>query len=580
MKKSLKKTMCLLLGSMFIFAGASCRQEEIPADFTQINFWGWGDQDEVLIYDGLVNKFNETIGQREKIYVKFTQKPSDGYADMMERTASGSKCPDVFYVEDRYFKRWVELGFIQSLEAYVADTVIDFSDVWSNAIDRYRYDPNQNISTATSTLYGLPKDVSPTVIYYNETAMKSAGVTVVSVDEEDLYAFNYEGAKDNRGKTKAEYGITSELPAVGYYRSENPYFGGAWVSPLEGEEVIFNNRIAMSWNETEDLSMLLTKEYNKNSQTDYGYFTEWWFNYVFSVGGDCIEDQTGNGDYTFTIADEFPNYIANENIQINGNFYAAGETLSYLDKMNDEFSGIDTVVITAETQGKVTELPSNREAFTRFVSIAQTTATGGLGICPAPNTISTAGKVGYFTSGKVAMLVGESFRIANVERTVGNKFEWDVAPLPIYRDISYDEINDDGTIKPVVLREGVQGGHSASTAFVMWSGSRQKDAAFKFMEYMLCEGGIEQAKTGYNFPNQNSAKEYYINANDKPKNIEVFFEMAQYQTPGDWWYLSDKLWIDEWATALNGKVRNGTMTLSQFFNDYIEPTNQILKSYK
>lgn len=580
MKKSMKKVACLALGGVLILSSTACGGGT-PDGFTQVNFWGWGDQDEVSIYDGLVKKFNETVGQTEKIHVEFTQKPKDGYESLMERTASGSKCPDVFYVEDNYFKRWVELGFIAPLEEYLTETTIDFSDVWSNAIQRYRYDPSTNVSQPTSTLYGLPKDVSPTVIYYNETAMTTAGVKVVSVDEEDLHAFNYEGAKDNRGKTKAEYGIECEVPAVGYYRSESPYLGdGNWVAFSDSEEVVFNNRIAMSWNELEDLSMLLTKEYNKNSRTDYGYYTEWWFNYVFSVGGDCIEDQTGSGDYTFTLADESANYITNEAVTINGNSYAKGQTLSYLDKMNDTFTGIDSAVLALENEGKITELPSNREAFTRFVSIAQPTSNDGLAICPSPNTISTAGKVGYFTSGKVAMLLDASFRIANLERTIGSKFAWDVAPLPVYRDISYDDINDDGTVKPTVIKEGVPGGHSASTAFVMWSGSSKKQAAFKFMEYMLSEGGIEQAKTGYNFPNQLSAKDEYIAANDNPKNIEVFFEMAQYQTPGDWWYLSDKLWIDDWANALNNGVRNGTMTLSNFFNNYIQSTNNILKSYK
>lgn len=580
MKKIVKSIISLLLCTMLLCSCAACGKDDDADGFTRVDFWGWGDQDEVAIYENLVNTFNETVGKEEKIKVVFTQKPYDGYTSLMERTASGSKCPDVFYVEDNYFKKWVELGFIECLDDYMKNTTIDLEDIWTNAIERYRYDPDKNVSTSTSSYYGLPKSVDPTVIYYNETAMINAGVTVISCDEEDLYAFNYEGARDKRGKTKAEYGIECVIPAVGYYRSENPYVGGNWISLQKGEVAVFNNRIAMSWDQTEDLATLLTKEYNKNSATDYGYFTEWWFNYVFSVGGDCIEDKTGEGDYTFTLADETPNYITAEAITVNGNRYEKNQTLSYLDKMNDKLDGIDSAVKQLEAEGKLIELPSNREAFTRFVSIAQTTSNGGLGICPSPNTISTAGKAGYFTSGKVAMLVDASFRIDNIDRTVGNNFVWDVAPLPVYSEITYDETNEDGTVIPEVIRSGVPGGHSTSSAFVMWSGSQKKDETFLFMEWMLKDGGIEQCKTGYNFPNNKSGKQYYIDANDKPKNIEVFFEMAQYQTPGDWWYLSDKLWIDDWAAALNGKVRNGSMTLSTFFNTYIEPTNEILKGYK
>ena len=44
--------------------------------------------------------------------------------------------------------------------------------------------------------------------------------------------------------------------------------------------------------------------------TDYGYFTEWWFNYGWSVGGDCLTDLSGEGDWNFSLLDASPNYYA------------------------------------------------------------------------------------------------------------------------------------------------------------------------------------------------------------------------------------------------------------------------------
>lgn len=53
------------------------------------------------------------------------------------------------------------------------------------------------------------------------------------------------------------------------------------------------------------------------------------------------------------------------------------------------------------------------------------------------------------------------------------------------------------------------------------------------------------------------------------------------QTPGDWWYMPDKVWIDEWAVALNQNVRNnGNMTLVQFITEYTPIANRALDKYK
>ena len=116
--------------------------------------------------------------------------------------------------------------------------------------------------------WGIPKDIGPTVIYYNETFFKNAGVTVISVFEEDLEAFN-NGSPDSRGKTKQEYGLTSTVKVKGYFEADG--------------KKVFNNKIAMSWDETVALSL----QVQNNSNAQYGFFTEWWFNYGWSVGGDC-----------------------------------------------------------------------------------------------------------------------------------------------------------------------------------------------------------------------------------------------------------------------------------------------------
>lgn len=69
----------------------------------------------------------------------------------------------------------------------------------------------------------------------------------------------------------------------------------------------------MNWDEIEDLARLLSIAQNKNNlnrkagdrsvATTYGYYTEWWFNYGWSVGGDCLQDLTGEGTWAYGLAD-------------------------------------------------------------------------------------------------------------------------------------------------------------------------------------------------------------------------------------------------------------------------------------
>ena len=151
---------------------------------------------------------------------------------------------------------------------------------------------------------------------------------VFSVEAEDLEAFNG-GGKDSRGKTKAEYGIAGDVKEKGYFVDGN---GQKW----------FNNQVPMSWEECVALSTVVQTEVRAKNKNEnfYGYFTEWWFNYGWSVGGDCIEyvetdDSKYNGGYwDFTLMDPTPNFIvADDNAEgftVNGTKYNAGEIIASL----------------------------------------------------------------------------------------------------------------------------------------------------------------------------------------------------------------------------------------------------------
>lgn len=526
-----------------------------PSGETVITFWGWGDREEVAVFTRIVNTFNEKY--KGIIKVNYVQKPSNNYGPQMLTTLAGSRTPDVFYVQDNYFKQYVSQGYLYDISEFYANSkVLKEEEMFPHTISRYRYNPVTTTSNPDDPLYGVPKDLAPTAIYYNKTHFAKAGVKIISMNEEEALAAGYT------------------------------------VRGYDSETKTFNNKIAMSWNEVVELSKLLME----TGASPYGFFTEWWFNYGWSIGGDCIEyletdDNAYNGGYyTFTLNDSTKNYIVKDDFEgiltINGNQYRAGEIIGYADKFK----------ITSEQKAFCNQLPSMREAFTEFVRLSHkpnqivdnvksvyadisdfygADKDGniyGYGITPNPTTIASDGKVGYFTSGKVGMLVSTRSSVRQIRNNMTD--DWDVAPMLVYKEYSADGKS--------VLVHGTEAAHSGSVAIAVSAKTKYPQAAYTFAEFISsAEGQAIQAEEGFAIPLQIDVanSEVFLQSNKKPANSEIFIRACYSQTPGDWWYLENKKWIDDWASFLNGDVRNGRATLTQFYKDWVERTNSLLLEY-
>lgn len=562
---------------------------------TQITFWGYGDAQEIGVFTDLVKQFNEKY--KDSIHVNYEVKNNADYSTSAGMALKSSKAKvDVLYVGDSDFKGFAELGYLEPLDDYIKNSkevVID--DMWGTSVNRFKYDVDTTTQNGPNAHYwGIPKDIGPTVVYYNETYFNDANVFVISVAAEDLTAFN-NGAKDSRGKTKAEYGISGVVQEKGYFVDDA---GNRW----------FNNQIPMSWDECVTLSTLVQNatriKYGKSNI--FGYYTEWWFNYGWSVGGDCIQyvpsddPQYNGGWWDFTLLDNTDNFIvADDNAAgytVNGNTYKAGEIISWQDKLVDPSASSKTVrseLYTAVSEGKLNKLPSQREAFVEFVRVGQKVDVAveeglyGYGICPAPTSVGgDAGKVAAFADGKVAMLVDGRWSTVNFREKMDGVYSWDVAPLPQYKEYytAEDSIPTGKSVGDVKVH-GIEAGHSGSVALCINAKSAKKNAAWILCEFIGgATGQTAQSLSGFAIPSQKDIanSEVFLQTDSNPRNAIVFLRAAEYETPGDWWYLKDKAWIDDWASVLNGDVRNGNKTLAQFELDpkYLSTWSKLLEYTK
>ena len=573
MKKFAKISAVALACGMSLGMFAGCG-DPLKKGKTEVVFWYYADEEEAETVEAIVDWYNHN--NTDGIYIEDQPKPGGSYVSLAERALDSSRAPDVFYIGDRYLKRWAKRGYLEDITSYVAQSEIDYSDIWTSAQYRWRYDPVKNTNNMDDPIYGLPRDMNSTALYYNASVMERQGIKIISVDEEDMDAFNAGGA-DRNGNTKASLGIDMTVPAKGFYRDQH-YRNGNFTKPAYGldgkvtETMIFNNRIAMSWDEVEDLAMILTRSYNAGldaqKDTQWGYYTEWWFNYGWGVGGDCAVDTTGNGDWEFALGDKTHKRIVyNED----GSYATDDHGRVKFVKDGEEDSLAD-----GQYAGGV--LPSQYEAFERFIKLGKPVEYGGIGVAPRVKAdIGLSSSTSFFTTGKVAMLVEESGKAFSFRKGIKN-FEWDIAPLPVYKEYERDNVT--------VKTKGLEIGHSGSTGLGVWSKSKVKDEAFKVIDYLAT--GYAQtliAQNGYRIPNSMTLTESeYIAKNvasgNSPKNIDLFAKAATTSRPADWWYMPDNLWIDTWATPLNTQYRENNKSVQEFFDAYTDATNQVLINYK
>ncbi|MDR3318025.1 MAG: extracellular solute-binding protein [Clostridiales bacterium] len=550
---------------------------------TKIQFWAAVSASNKSIYDGLVAKFNAE--NEYQIEVKLVPKTT-GYDSALGTSLKSNSPPDVVQVSDKYIKSYATDGLLEPLDDYLnndnfrakdgnGNNILNIDDIWPDAVRRFRYDVENYKESDTAPLYGLIAYVDPTVLFYNATQMRGQGINIISIAENELDAYNASNG-------------THYLPH-GYYEYNTAPASG--LTQKDGKYRVFNNLICMNFEETVQIGKIFTKSYNASSPSDYGFFTEWWFSHGWSVGGDCIQwdDTLDGGQYRFTLGDQNPNYIITgaAGATVNGTSYAEGELLEYADKIYVANNKADAGVAELLTSRVLYEIPSQYDAFEEFCRLSQARdkevnpGVAGYGISPNPNTINNDGKSMYFTSGKAAILSVEMSTIVAINNSVGTRFEYDVAPQTQYR-----EYEPDGTLTTVngTAIVGKLAGANNCGSLAIPQKSKAKFASWVFVEWMASEyAQSELAKTGSQLPNQISytfSDAYQKAANPLPKNRRAVAEMGYYQTEGDWAYLENGAWVDPWANVLNGPVRNGTKSISDFFDEVTNSTNASLKQYR
>ena len=616
-KKRLTLGLALCMGAISIVPLAACgggdKVPEEAKDRTVVNYHYGYDDDTRAVYAQAIEKYNSTQGVTDKVWVsaKTYAGTTDNNLDSILANKRKKCSYNIVQLNDNQFKDFASRGYLLSLDDYLTSdlkSAMQYDKIPENQLNRFKLTSEKvNTSKNDDGYYflagegadqiGLPVQNSAHVLYYNVGAMKTAGINIVSCTEGEL------GTK------------YPNLKPHGYAEYLTAPFDGATSSTNEAGETVFkvfNNKIPMNWQENRLVARMLMNQGGLTASKKYGYCSEWWFNYGWSIGGDCIGWNYDLDEYEFTLCDTSANWLATDTIKVRDNTYSAGDVVRH-----EDATVINADPTDAAWNGKIHELPSQYDAILEFVRLSQSTdslsagerdkasAVYGYGIGQDPEENRSAA----FTSGKNTPMVCESTDEAISFST--SSIEWDMAPTCQWREYKGGSTYMDngaannhasgafaheflkvigkeygGEVYTGELDKAENGtpfvgrATSATKSYAMCipsnSDEAMYEAAVKFMAWMAGPEGqkvlIECNKT---LPNQTElGKTDSFTGSDKRlcKNWWAASFAMDGGDLGDYDYFQSQTWINNWSDYFNKSVRKGGDSLTNFY-DYKAPNN-------
>lgn len=600
MRNPIQKVMALILVAVMMLGMTACgggqKKPEEAGERTVVYFAAsYVSAQMQAAYNELVETYNNGQGLIDNVYVQMRANP--GAISGLDSALRGNYQYDVLQLQDNEYKGLAMNGkYFIALDEYMTEevkTAMGYGDIPESLFNRFRMNstPSEGgkfLAGTGASLLALPMGSEPQVLYYNKGILADCGINVISVAQADLESYNSANGATLQPHGYAEY---KEAPFADAISSRNE--AGEFVYK------VFNDRIAMNWEEQRCLARAFQKQYSYS----YGYMSEWWFNYGFSVGGDCIGWDAESNFYKMTLTDKQPGYLALADIDVNGTSYKKGEVLTYESKLylNNNASALNAL------EGKVYVLPSQYDAILEFnrlgVPANKLADTGIYGYGVAPST--TENRTARFTSGTDCPLLVEDFSQAQSFKTLlGDKLG--MAMPAQYREyVGGSTYTKNGTEYLKVIGETYNGevytgelhtengtaivGEAATESSAMGlflpanTKNKNYEEAFKFASWVAgLEGQKILAKGNTYVPNQTSygLGEYAASADRVVSNMWAGAYLAQKAEIGDYTYFPSLTWITEWSLTFNSTVREGKMTISEFIAQKQDDANTGLKGMR
>lgn len=179
----------------------------------------WGSQEEIQAYQQVIRLFQE---RNPGIQVEYINIPSNEYLAKITAMIAAGTPPDVFFLNNIDFPGMASRGVLRPLDPFLKRDRYPTGDIFPGILKAFQWDGAQ---------YGLPRDVSNLVVFYNRNLLRKVGLPDPKPDwtwEDFLrYAKALTVEKDGR---RVQWGVSFQT----FYLFWEPWVwsaGGRFYSP-------------------------------------------------------------------------------------------------------------------------------------------------------------------------------------------------------------------------------------------------------------------------------------------------------------------------------------------------------------
>lgn len=182
-----------------------------------LTFMMWGEPEEKQAVFKVLKSFQDIY---TNVGLKVINVDSLSYPDKLQAMFAGGTPPDVFYLHCENFIDYASKGLLLPLDEYVTNPDFNFGDFYPELVNIFKFG---------GSLYGIPKDWTTFVLYYNQNLFDEAGLSYpdASWKWDDLLKAAKALTKDRNGDSVIDqYGFIIETWASWYY---------SWIKQNGGE---------------------------------------------------------------------------------------------------------------------------------------------------------------------------------------------------------------------------------------------------------------------------------------------------------------------------------------------------------
>ncbi|MBE7552826.1 MAG: sugar ABC transporter substrate-binding protein [Anaerolineales bacterium] len=142
----------------------AAKAETQAGEKIELTFSVWGDPEELAILQEIADDF---AAQNPNVHITVNVSDWDTYWDKLQTTLAAGNPPDVFAMDAPLYPDYQSRDVLLNLQPFIDQDKYDLSGYYEVSLQCYQ---------TADGYYGLPRDVQPSVMYYNKDMFDEAGV--------------------------------------------------------------------------------------------------------------------------------------------------------------------------------------------------------------------------------------------------------------------------------------------------------------------------------------------------------------------------------------------------------------------